>query len=146
MAKRGKIQVQHWMACLEAAVEPPASPNNLYNLSRVGYVYAAAADTEFPWAMSRLDMFARFFTQFRRMTTVEFEIRVGWVDAPNGLRIVETYGPFRVAFQAQVSVRDYAFQLRNVPIEGKGRYRIRLVEIYPRRGKLLATEYLTVVR
>jgi hypothetical protein len=44
-----RLRVQHWIACLESHVEPPAGPRNFYNLFRVGYTHTALTDTEFPW-------------------------------------------------------------------------------------------------
>ncbi len=79
MAKRGKIQVQHGIACLEANIEPPVGLHNFYNLLQVGYQHAVPADTEFPWSFPRLDMFGRFYGG---IGTAEFAIRVGGVDAP----------------------------------------------------------------
>ena len=68
MARR--LRVQHWVACLEADVEPPAGVNNFYNLLQAGYVLTAPADAEFPWPLPRLDMFARFVGG---VGTAEFE-------------------------------------------------------------------------
>jgi hypothetical protein len=141
MARR--LRVQHWVACLEAAVEPPAGVNNFYNLLRVGYVHTAPADAEFPWPLPRLDMFARFVGG---TGTAEFEARVAWLDAPEGIRRVVTYGPLRVAFRPGEPVRDTTFRFLNVPIEGAGRYRIQLWAVKPRRRLPLATEHITVVQ
>jgi hypothetical protein len=137
------LRVQHWVACLEAHVEPPASVNNFYNLLRAGYVHSAPADAEFPWSLPRLDLFARFVGG---RGTTEFEVRVAWLDAPEGIRRVGTYGPLRVAFRRGETVRDSVFRFRNVPVEGPGRYRVQLRSVKPRRKYPLATEYLTVVQ
>jgi hypothetical protein len=137
-----RLRVQHWVACLEAQVVPPAGPNNFYNLLRVGYVHTAPADTEFPWSLPRMDMFARFIhgTGF-----AEFEVRVDWLDAPEGQREMQTYGPFRVAFRPAEPTRDTIFRCAGVPIDGPGRYLFSLLGVKPRRGRPLATEYITVV-
>jgi hypothetical protein len=141
MARR--LRVQHWVACLGARVVPPAGVNNYYNLSQVGYVQAAPVDAEFPWSLPRLDLFARFVGG---TGTAEFEVRVAWLDAPEGVRPVVYYGPLRVAFRSGEPVRDTAFRFLNVPIDGPGRYRIQLWSVRPRRRAPLAVEYITVVQ
>ena len=143
MGKRRGLRVQHWVACLQAEVEPPVGVNNFYNLLRVGYVYTASADTEFPWVIPQLDLFARFVGG----TGVgEFEIEVEWVDAPSFPRPIETFGPWRVAFRPGDATRDSIFRLHHLPMDGPGRYHIRLLAVKPRRRRLLATEYLLVVQ
>ena len=138
-----RLRVQHWVACLEAGVVPPAGPNNFYNLLRVGYTHTVPADTEFPWAFPRLDMFARFYGG---KGTCEFEIRVDWIDALEGSRLIDFFGPFRVAFRPNEPARDVTFRLLNVPTGGVGRLEIVLLAIRPRRRPPLAREYVTVVR
>jgi hypothetical protein len=137
-----QLRVQHWVACLEAEVVPPAGPNNFYNLLRAGYVHQAPADTEFPWSLPRLEMFARFIGG---RGAADFEIRMLWVDAPRRARTVETFGPWRVSFRPGEPTRDVVFRLRNVPIEGPGRYGIELRSVAPGKRKRLAIEYLSVV-
>ena len=41
--------------------------------------------------------------------------------------------PHEIFFQPGVPVRDYSLRLRNVPLEGPGRYAIRLRMLQPRR-------------
>ena len=138
-----QLRIQHWVACLEAQVESPAGPKNFYNLLRAGYTHTVPTDTEFPWSLSKLDMFARF-SGGRKIA--EFETHVVWVDAPEGPRTVEVYGPLLVAFRSDEPVRDVVFRLRQVPIIGVGRYCILLKAIKPRRRRALASEYITVVQ
>lgn len=141
MARR--LRVQHWVACLEARVEPPVGPQNFYNLLRVGYTYTGAADTEFPWSVRRMDMFARFV---RGVGVAEFEIRLVWEDAPEGPREVENFGPWRIRFRPGDPTRDNVFRLLNVPIDGPGRYQLELQLVKSGRNRLLAIEYFRVVR
>lgn len=142
MAKRRQLRLQHWVACLQAEVEPPAGANNFYNLLRVGYVYRAAEDTEFPWDIPQLDLFARFVDG---VGAVDFEIEVEWADDPGRPAAVETYGPWRVTFRSGDPMRDAIFRLSHVPVGGLGWYHIRLLAVTPRR-RLLATEYFVVVQ
>src|SRR4051794_24444049 len=118
-----RLRVQHWVACLRGQVIPPVGPQNFYNLLGVGYTYTAAADTEFPWVVPRLDMFARFFDG---KGAADFEIRLIWADAPDGPREINTFGPWRVTFRPKEASRDHNFRLLNVPIIGVGRYQIEL--------------------
>ncbi|MCI0701372.1 MAG: hypothetical protein L0241_09860 [Planctomycetia bacterium] len=138
-----RLAVQHWIASLEATVEPPAGINNFYNLLRVGHTHVLAPDTEFPTVLPRLDMFARFVNG---SGVAEFEADVIWMDAPEGWRRTETYWPLRVAFRPGEPLRDTVFRLLGIPLEGVGRYRIDLRAIKPRKRSRLATEYFYVVR
>ena len=61
-----------------------------------------------------------------------------------GARTVETFGPWRVSFRPGEPTRDVVFRLRNVPIEGQGRYGIELRSVAPGKRKRLAIEYLSV--
>jgi hypothetical protein len=131
------------VACLESRVEPPAGPHNFYDLLRVGYTHAVPEGTEFPWVFPQLNLFARFF---HGRGTVEFEAKVVWLDAPDGRRTIDFFGPMRVAFRPAEPVRDVVFRFQNLPVEGTGRYRIELRAIRPKRPRPLATEFLTVVR
>lgn len=138
-----RLVVQHWIACLETTIDPPAGVNNFYNLLRVGHTHLFGADTEFPATLPRVDMFVRFVNGTR---TSEFEIRLWWLDAPGRPQRIETYGPFRVVFRPDEPLRDWVFRLLHLPLTGLGRYRIDLRAVKPRRQKSLATEYFYVVR
>ena len=138
-----RLRVQHWVACLETRVVPPAGPNNFYDLLKVGYTHTIPPDAEFPWELRRLDLFARFVGG---MGSVDFEIPVVWLDAPNGAKTVETFGPVRVTFRPGESVRDVVFRFHNVPIEGTGRHRISLRAVKPLRRQSLKSEFLMLTR
>ncbi len=137
-----QLRVQHWIACLEARVDPPVGAQNFYNLLRVGHTHTAPVITEFPWAIPRLDMFARFVAG---KGNVDFEIRMVWLDAPIKPRTVETFGPWRVHFRRAEPSRDVVFRLLNVPIDGPGRYRIALYSVARRKRPPIALDYLSVV-
>src|SRR5262245_38855699 len=133
-----RLTVQHWIACLEVQVEPPAAVYNFYNLLRVGPLHTVSPDTEFPASFTQLDMFARFLNG---VGVWEFEVDVLWVDSPKGLEEVAIYGPQTIHFRQGQPVRDYRFRLNNVPIPGIGRYRVRLWAIRRGRRRPLAVEY-----
>jgi hypothetical protein len=143
MGKRRQLRVQHWVACLRAEVEPPVGVNNFYNLLRVGYAHPISADTEFPWALPRLDMFVRFV---EGTGTAEFEVEIVWLDAPEGMRPITTFGMLHVTFRRGEPVRDTTFRFLNVPIEGEGRYLIRLWAVKPQLPRPLGDEFITLVR
>ena len=138
-----QLFVQHWIACLEATVEPPVAVNNFYNLLRVGHTHGIPQESAFPLALPRTDVFARFIGG---TGSVEFEIRVVWLDAPTRPRRAETYGPFRIAFRPDEPLRDWVFRLQHLPLSGPGRYRLDLRELRRGRAKLLAVEYFYVVQ
>jgi hypothetical protein len=134
------LRIQHWIACLESEVEPPAGAISNYHLRGVCSVYSVPSGTVFPRSIPRLDLFARFFSG---AGSTDFEIRVFWLDAPGGKRRVETYPPVTVYFRDGESIRDHVFRLLNVPLEGPGRYVFRLRLLEPRR--VLADEFLEVI-
>ncbi len=133
--------VQHWIASLNCEVEGPAGPQNHYRLFGVGYTHVAPPETEFPWALDRLDLFARFVGG----TGIGvFEVGLDWLDAWDRPRLVDTYGPFQVAFRPGEPTRDHVFRLVKVLFPAVGRSRVRLSLIRRRKLSVLRTEFLEV--
>jgi hypothetical protein len=135
--------VQHWIASLAARVIPPVGPNNFYELLGVGHVHTFAGDVEFPAAIPELNLFARFVNG---TGAVQFEVEVIWLDAPEGERLVNYYPPYQVTFRPNETFRDNVFRLANVPIEGTGRYAVRLYRLKRVGRRLLSSEFYSVVR
>jgi hypothetical protein len=140
---KSRLAVQHWIACLEARVIPPVGVNNLYELLGVGHVHTFAADVEFPAVIPELNLFARFVNG---TGVVQFEVEVIWIDAPKRERVVDTYPPHQVTFRHNEALRDTVFRLANVPIEGTGRYAVRLNRLKRRGRQILSDEYFSVVQ
>ncbi len=139
-----RIAVQHWVACLGAQVEPPVGVNNFYNLLGVGHVHTFAGDVEFPAALSELGMFARFVNG---AGVARFEVQVIWLDAPEGVRVIDGIGPLQITFRPGEPLRDTVFRFRNIPIDGTGRYVLKLNQLRSRgRHRELANEYFSVVQ
>jgi len=138
-----RLAVQHWIACLEARVIPPVGVNNFYELLGAGHVHTFAADVEFPAIIPELNMFARFVNG---RGAVQFEVEVIWLDAPGGERVVDSYPPYQVTFRPNEPLRDTVFRLANVPIDGTGRYSVRLSRLKRRSRQLLSDEFFSVVR
>jgi hypothetical protein len=138
-----RLAVQHWIACLEARVIPPVGVNNFYELLGVGHVHTFAADVEFPAVIPELNLFARFVNGAGVM---QFEVEVIWLDAPEGERVIDTYPPHQVTFRPNEPLRDTVFRLANVPIDGAGRYAVRLFRLKRRGRRVLSDEYLSVVQ
>lgn len=139
-----RLAVQHWIACLGAQVEPPAGVNNFYNLLGVGHVHTFAGDVEFPAVIPELSMFARFVDG---TGVAHFEMQVIWLDAPEGERVIDGIGPLQITFRPGEPLRDTVFRFRNLPIDGTGRYALRLHQLLSRgRSRELANEYLSVVQ
>ena len=133
--------IQHWIACLDSQVVPPAAPNNFYNLLGVGHVHIFAGDVEFPAVIPELTMFARFGNG---KGAVVFEVELVWFDPSGGVRSVENLGFNQVTFRAGEFRRDVAFRYWNVPIAGVGEYAVRLSRHRSRRLRVLANEYFSV--
>jgi hypothetical protein len=138
-----RLVVQHWVACLEARVIPPVGVNNLYELLGVGHVHTFAADVEFPAVIPELNLFARFVSG---VGVVQFEIEVVWLDAPGVERVIEAYPPQQITFRPNEPLRDSVFRFSNVPVEGTGRYSVRLHHLKARGRRVLANEYYSVVQ
>jgi hypothetical protein len=141
MARR--LTVHYWVRALGSRVQPPAGPNNPYDLFGISYVHPVPAGAGPFDPIERVDMFARFFNG--RGIWV-FEIDIVWVDAPHRPRVVERYWPLQVHFRHSEPVRDFVFVLRNIPVPGLGRYRILLRAMTPFRRRPLATDYYEVAQ
>lgn len=139
---RNRVTVQHFVACIEARVVPPVGPHNFYDLLGVGYKHMVPPDAEPPWEIDLLDHFVRFVSGVGK---AEFEIELVWLDAPEGRRRIDFFGPYTVAFRPTDQIRDTMFRIRRVPLDGAGRYRFRLWQIQPRRRRL-GTEFIHVSR
>ena len=140
---RPRLSVQHWVMSLAARPVPPVSPSNAYDLLSVGYYHWAEADTEFPWVVPQIDMYARLVNG---IGTAEFEVRILRLAGPRSLRRTVTYGPHVVAFRPGQPVRDTLFRLRKVQFDGEGLHRLQLVWLHRQKAILLANEYITVGR
>jgi hypothetical protein len=140
---KSRLAVQHWIACNEARVIAPVGVNNFYELLGVGHVHTFAADVEFPAVIPELNLFARFVNG---SGVVQFEVEVIWLDAPDGEQVVDVYPPHQITFRPNEPLRDSVFRLSNVPVEGTGRYAVRLHHLKARDRRVLANEYYSVVR
>ena len=139
-----RFAVQHWIACLGAQVDPPVGINNFYNLLGVGHVHSFAGDVEFPAVIPELNMFARFVNG---TGVAYFEMKVIWLDAPEGTRVIDSLGPLQITFRPGEPLRDTVFRFQAIPIDGIGRYMLKLEQLRSRRrNRELANEYLSVVQ
>ena len=139
---RAKVQVQHFVACLEVRVDGPVQLGRPCHLTDVSPVYGIPADRPYPVVVPRLDLFTRFFV--REPGAADFEVRVVWLDGEGGRpERLEVYGPWSVVFQPGESMRDFLFRVVNVPLHGPGRYAFRLRDLNRRRT--IAAEYLEIV-
>lgn len=103
---KAKLAVRHWLACQSAQVEAPAGVSNLYNLFGVGHTHAVAGDVEFPSVLPELSVFARFVNG---TGVAQFEVEVLWLDAPEGTRVVDFFGPLQITFRPNEPLRDTCF-------------------------------------
>lgn len=135
VAELVKPQSQSWRAC---------------DLFRVSHWLDVPADTEFPYTVSRLHVFTRFYLNRARPT--DFDIRVRWLGAPgNTSRVIGNFGPFTVPFARDATARDCSFNLHNIRLQGVGVHRVELIRPRVRgwsAGKpvRVATTYFAVER
>ena len=122
-----RIAVHHFVANLTTR-QYGSHPTS--DLLGVDYVHEVPADTEFPRWLPRVDLFTRFYLSGAKPT--EFLIRVVWRSAPDSRQpCYRHYGPFIVAFLPTEVVRDHAFRLVNIRLDGVGWYDVIL---YRRRN------------
>ena len=120
------------------------------DLFGVSHWVDAPTDTEFPYLVPRMQVFARFYLENAKPT--EFLVRVRWLHAPGGVaRVVGTFGPFVVPFAHDATARDCSFNLNNIQLQGMGLHRVELLRERTRglkAGKLarIATTYFVVER
>jgi hypothetical protein len=113
----------------------------------VDYWHDVPADTEFPHNIGRMDLFTRFYLE--QATPTAFRVQMSWVDHPSGIpEVIGDYGPFRVNFRPAEAVRDVAFRLPMIQVQGVGRHRVELLREFKsgwRAGELVpiaVTDYL----
>lgn len=122
-----RVAVHHFVANLTTRQYGPHPTSDLLG---VDYIHAVPADTEFPRLIPRVDLFTRFYLRDAKPTT--FLIRVNWREAPASQQPCRRkYGPFTLPFQPTEIVRDYAFRLTSVRLDGVGWYDVVL---YRRRS------------
>lgn len=128
MSKR--VQVHHFVAA--NLVRPE---NNLWlasDLFHVSHWLDVPADTEFPYTVSRLHVFARFFLRDTRER--EFKIRLLWDDPSREIEtLIGEYGPYQTPIARGWVIHDRSFNLHNIQLRGVGRHTLELhrVRRYP---------------
>ena len=128
-------RLQHWLVCTWAEPADPTAPGlGPFRLHDVSPQYALPAGVTFPApddpaagppVLPGFDVFARFVGGSGR---TDFEVRVYWMDAPEGRREVETVGPYIFAFTPE-DHRDAGFHLARVPVPGAGWYSVELIAL-----------------
>jgi hypothetical protein len=133
--RRRRVMVHH---CVMNTTTRQYGPRRMSDLLGVNYWHHVPPDTEFPYDLGRVDLFTRFYVTGASPT--EFFVRVWWLDAPRGKpELAGHFGPFRVDFRPDESVRDHPFRIYNVRVNGVGRHAIRLLRRRPggwRAGRL----------
>jgi hypothetical protein len=141
---RPNVRVQHAVLCHTTRQYGSVPTSDLLG---VQYTYAFPPDREFPQRVPQMDLFTRFFIE--RPGTDDLYVRV-WRLFPDGRQTpMCKYGPFRVQFQPGDGFRDQHFRLRDVRVEGKGSYAVKLCRKMSRgwkgkRYQVLKTEYFHV--
>lgn len=121
-----RITVHHFV--LANLVRPEQPTWRASDLFHVSHWVDVPANTEFPYTVPRLQLFARFYIEQARPT--EFRIRVVWEDHPSGLpELVGDFGPYSEPFTRHPSVHDRSFTLHNLQLQGVGRYTAELLRL-----------------
>ena len=122
MSRRGSV---HHFVVTE--VTKPRSPSwRRSDLFGVSYWLDVPEDTEFPKTHARLQVFTRFYLQKAKPT--EFQVRVIWLDRPDGTEVqIGLFGLFVVAFARDAVAHDCSFNLHNLLLQGVGRHRVELL-------------------
>jgi hypothetical protein len=119
-----RVRVHHFV--LADVVRPQSQSWRATDLFGASHWLDVPADTEFPRAVARLQVFTRFYLM--RAKPTEFRILVSWIDHPNGVPVaIGDFGPFTVSFARDATVRDCSFNLHNLQLQGVGRHSVELV-------------------
>jgi hypothetical protein len=143
-----RVRVHHFV--LAELVRPEDVAWRVCDLFRVSHWRAVPVDTEFPFTVPRMQLFARFYLLQAR--PMEFRVRVPWLDAPDRVsRVIGHFGPFVIPFAQNAAARDCSFNLHNVQLQGVGMHcvelvRNRRVRWSPGKRVRVATTYFVVER
>ncbi len=144
---RPRVQVQHAVLCPIVRQYGSAPTSDLLG---VCYTYTYAPDIEFPRHIPQVDLFTRFFVYSPGFE--EYFLRVWRLAADDaGQTRMGSFGPYPVRFTPGTVFVDRPFRMKNVRVEGVGRYAVRLCVKRNRRWRgvryrILATEFFQVVR
>ena len=143
-----RVRVHHFVVAGLARPQDPAW--RVCDLFRVSHWYDLPADTEFPYVVPRIHVFARFYLW--RAKPAEFRVLVSWMNTPSGNpEEIGDFGPFTIPFTRDSTARDFSFNLHNVRLRGVGLHRVELVRERTRgwnAGELVpvATTFFVVER
>jgi hypothetical protein len=147
---RPKFSVQHFVACLNAPWEGVAGAHTLRTLEGVGYRYPVAPFEESPFDRD-FWLYARLFRVNNGDGERRFGVRVVWLDAPGGERVVQWRWLGFVRFSDQHPVQSPAWRTGRLQLPGLGRYQFRLYVLSraewgrPMRRRV-ATEHIVLER
>jgi len=123
------VRIHHLV--LASLVRPETNAWRASDLFHVSHWLDVPADTEFPYTVARMQLFARFYLTGASPT--EFRVRITWLDTPwNVSQVIGSFGPFLVPFAADAKCRDCSFNLHNIRLQGTGEHRVDLLRV--RRG------------
>jgi hypothetical protein len=121
------VSVHHFVANLTTRRYGPGQRTS--DLLVVDYWHDVPPDTEFPHSIARMDLFTRFYLDQARPAV--FRVQVTWLDHPGGApEVIGDYGPFPVDFRSDESVRDVAFRLPMIQLQGAGRHSVELLRVF----------------
>jgi hypothetical protein len=147
---RPKFYVKHFIACQNAAWDGVAGPDTSRTLEGVNYQYRVPPDTEFPFEMPELWLYARFLRTNQAAGEREVTAELWWHDSPTGVVLLTAQPPVAIRFSTARSAVHQTWAFRPLALPGEGLYEFRLMcpsrrpwEPQPRR---LASEYIRIRR
>jgi hypothetical protein len=119
-----KVRLHHFV--LAQIVKPQSPTWRASDLFHVSHWIDVPADTEFPYTLPRIHLFARFYLE--RAKPTDFRVRVWWQDHPSGIpEEIGLFGPYRLPFARNEDVRDCSFNLHNIRLQGVGIHSVELM-------------------
>ena len=119
-----RVRVHHFVVAQLAKPHQPAW--RVCDLFGVSHWLDVPADTEFPYTLTRVQLFTRFY--LFRARPVDFRVRVLWDDHLSGTaEEVGMFGPYTVPFTRTEAVHDRSFNLHNVRLLGVGTHTVELL-------------------
>lgn len=119
------VRVHHFVVA--QIVKPQSQTWRASDLFHVSHWHDVPADTEFPYTVPRLQLFARFYLERAKPTT--FRVRVVWYDHPSGVpEEIGLFGLYPVPFARNAVVHDCSFNLHNIRLQGIGRHTVELLQ------------------
>jgi hypothetical protein len=145
----GRLRVQH---CVVNATTRQYGPSPTSDLLGVDYFHTVPADTEFPRAVGKLELFVRFFGTNGISGRVRVTVSLLNPDGTDRELVYRKVFNLPTSTASGLVVLDKGFKLLNMLIPAEGTYAVRVTRRVRRpwevrRGwRILAVDYLYIAR